>query len=57
MYTVVSHRTGSLYIHHIPIGLLETIKENRHKGFHGSACKTLFYFLCISSGAGLDNEY
>ena len=29
MYTVVSHRTGPLYIHHIPIGLLETIKENR----------------------------
>ena len=28
-YTVVSHRTGPLYIHHIPIGLLETIKENR----------------------------
>ena len=28
-YTVVSHRTSPLYIHHIPIGLLETSKENR----------------------------
>ena len=25
----MSHRTGPLYIHHIPIGLLETIKESR----------------------------
>ena len=49
-YTVVSHRTGPLYIHHIPIGLLETSKENREviRDSMGRHVRGFFYFLCFS---------
>ena len=56
MYTVVSHRTDPLYIHHIPIGLLETIKENRGQVIRDSMyqhVRGFFYFLW--RGAELDN--
>ena len=56
-YTVVSHRTGPLYIHHIPIGLLETIKENRGQVIRDSMGRHVLLLLFSSSGAGLDNEY
>ena len=54
-YTVVSHRTGPLNIHHIPIGLLERINENRGQVIRDSmeACQKLSFFF----SAELDNEY
>ena len=51
MYTVVSHRTGPLYIHHIPIGLLETIKDNRGQVIRdsmGRHVRSFFFFFCLS---------
>ena len=48
MYTVVSHRTGPLYIHQIPIGLLETIKENREQVLRDSMGRHVRrFFLCV----------
>ena len=55
MYTVVSHRTGPLYIHHIPIGLLETIEENRGQvirdsmGRHVRGFFIFMFFLEVQS--------
>ena len=49
----MSHRTGPLYIHHIPIGLLETIKGQVIRDSMGQHVRGFFVFR---RGAELDNE-
>ena len=52
--------SGPLYIHHIPIGLLETIKENRGQVIRdsmGRHVRGFFIFYVFLREAELDNEY